>query len=144
MDSLHDSIHHMHHMLNHWALLVSAIVQWILGAIWYSPVLFVKPWIKALKISPDGEKKGLALGMVSSFIASLLLSFVLWHVIAWSGATSWQWGMFIGFLCWLGFIAAPLFPQGIYEQRPLSLFLINTGYWLVGMLFSGVLLAVWR
>jgi hypothetical protein len=47
-------------------------------------------------------------------------------------------------ISWLGFIAAPSFAQGIYEGRPFKLFAINTGYWLVGLLITGALLAVWR
>jgi hypothetical protein len=139
-----DTIHHIHHMLNHWAVLVSALILWVLGATWYSPALFVKPWMKALGVTPDGEKKGLAAGMISSFIGDLILSLVLWHFVTWADATTYGRGAFIGFLCWLGFIAAPAFPQGIYERRPFSLFLINTGYWLVGLLITGGLLAVWR
>lgn len=138
-----DPIHPIH-LTNHWVLLVSALLQWFLGALWYSPALFVKPWMTALGIKPDSEKSGMAFAMTASFIASYLLSFVLWHVITWAGATTWLSGLFIGFLCWLGFIAAPLFPQGIYERRPLKLFLINTSYWLVAMLITGVLLATWR
>jgi hypothetical protein len=141
MESL--NIHELHH-LNHWALIVSALILWLLGAAWYSPALFVKPCMKALGVTPDGEKKGLAAGMISSLIGDLILSFVLWHFVTWAGATTWAGGAFIGFLCWLGFFAAPNFPQGIYERRPLSLFLINNCYWLVGLLIAGGLLSVWR
>jgi hypothetical protein len=137
------SFHHLHSM-NHWAVLVSALILWLLGAVWYSPALFAKPWMAALGIRPDGEKKGLALGMVSSFIGDLILSFVLLHFILWANAATWATGAFIGFISWLGFIAAPAFPQGIYERRPFKLFAINTGYWLVGLLITGGLLAVWR
>lgn len=140
-----DSIHHLH-ILNHWSLIVSAVMIWILGAIWYSPVLFAKPWMKALNIimKPDAPKKGLAIGMVASFVGDLLVSFVLWHMVAWSGAASWQFGAFVGFLCWLGFFAATQLPQGIYEQRPTSLFFINSGYWLVSLVAAGALLAAWK
>jgi len=138
-----DSIHHIH-ILNYWAILVSALILWFLSAAWYSPALFVKPWMAALGIRPDGEKKGLAAGMISSLIGDLILSFVLWHFVTWAGATTWATGAFIGFLCWLGFFAASNFPQGIYEKRPLALFLINNSYWLVGLLITGGLLAVWR
>jgi hypothetical protein len=53
-------------------------------------------------------------------------------------------GAFIGCIVWLGFFAAPNFPQGIYERRPFKLFAINNGYWLVGLLLCGGLLAVWH
>ena len=31
---------HLH--FNHWAILVSALMQWLLGAAWYSPVSWSK------------------------------------------------------------------------------------------------------
>jgi hypothetical protein len=131
--------------MNHWAILVCAVFQWILGALWYSPVLFAKPWMAMVHVPSGGAKKNtLLFGMVSSFIGSLILSLVLLHIILWSGASTWGAGAFDGVLCWLGFVAAPNFAQGIYESRPFKLFAINTGYWLVGMGLSGILLAVWR
>jgi hypothetical protein len=137
------SIHHLHHM-NHWAILVSALILWMLGAVWYSPALFAKPWMAALGISPDHPKKGLAAGMIASFIGDLFAAFALMHVILWSGAARYAGGAFVGFVCWFGFFAATTFPQGIYEGRPAKLFFINSGYWLVGLLITGGLLAVWR
>jgi hypothetical protein len=138
------SIHHLHHA-NHWAILVSAVIQWLLGAVWYSPALFAKPWMKMVNVPTGaGKQKTMLVGMISSFIGSLILSFVLWHFITWSGAGTWATGAFVGFISWLGFIAAPSFAQGIYESRPFKLFAINTGYWLVGLLVTGGLLAVWR
>jgi hypothetical protein len=137
------SFHHLDHM-NHWALLVSALFLWFLGAAWYSPALFAKPWMAALGISPGHPKKGLALGMVSSLIGDLFVALILLHFILWSGASTYLMGAFIGFLSWLGFFAAIQLPQGIYESRPFRLFAINGGYWLVGLLLIGALLAVWR
>jgi hypothetical protein len=82
--------------------------------------------------------------VAASFVLDLVLSLVLAHVVYWSGAATYGWGAFIGFLMWLGFFAAPSLPQGIYEGRPFKLFAINQGYWLVGLMIVGALLAVWR
>ena len=137
-------MHHLHH-LNLLAVLVSAVILWVLGAAWYSPPLFARPWMAALKITPDpAKKKGLLAGMIASLVGDFILAFVLDHLILWSNAGSVRGGAFIGFLAWLGFFAAPNFPQGIYENRPFKLFAINNGYWLVGLIIAGVLLAVWR
>ncbi len=136
-------MHPLHHM-NPWALLVSTLILWFLGAAWYSPALFAKPWMAALGIVPGAPKKGLAAGMLSSFIGDLLVAFVLLHVILWSGTISFAGGAFVGFICWLGFFAATQFPQGIYESRPIRLFAINTGYWLVGLLIIGGVMGTWR
>jgi hypothetical protein len=137
------SFHHLQHM-NHWAVLASALILWMLGAVWYSPALFSKPWMAALGIVPDASKKGLATGMIASFIGDILVAFVLLHFILWSGAQTFGLGAFVGFITWLGFFAATQFPQGIYERRPAKLFLINMGYWLLGLLIVGGVLAVWQ
>ena len=137
------SFHHLHHV-NHLALLVCALFLWLLGAAWYSPVLFAKPWMAALGIVPGHAKKGLAQGMVSSFLGDLFVAFILLHFILYSGAATIGQGAFIGFISWVGFFAAIQFPQGVYENRPFRLFAINGGYWLVGLLITGSVLAVWK
>ncbi len=136
-------MHHLH--FNHWAILVSGVILWLLGATWYSPALFAKPWMALLGINKNvPNKKSLVPGMIASLIGDLILSFVLMHVIGWAGVTTVGWGVFIGVLMWLGFFVGPALPQGIYENRPFKLFAINAGYWLVGLIIVGGLLAVWR
>jgi hypothetical protein len=140
-------MHPLHHF-NFRAILVCGVFQWLLGALWYSPALFAKPWMAALKIDPNAmgasAKKSLVAGMISSFVGGLILSFVLAHLVLWSNAETFAAGAFVACIAWLGFIAAPAFAQGIYEQRPFRLFAINTGYWLVGLLVSGGILAIWH
>jgi len=134
-------MHHLH--FNHLAILVAALYQWILGALWYS-LFFAKPWM-ALTGHKKGERpKGAVVGMISSFIGGLILSFILAHVVIWSGSTTIGCGAFMGSICWLGFIAAPLFAETIYEQRSFKLLAINLGYWLAALMVSGGLLAVWH
>jgi hypothetical protein len=135
-------MHHLH--LNHWAVIVAALFQWFLGALWYSPPLFAKPWAAMLGIKMDGEKKGLATGMIASILCDLLLSFVLAHLVLWSGAATFAMGCLVGFIAWAGFIVGPNVPQGIYERRPFKLFAINGGYWLVALVLSGGLIAAWQ
>lgn len=134
-------MHHLH--FNHWTILVAALYQWILGALWYS-LFFAKPWMALTGHTPGERPKGAIVAMFSSFIGGLILSLVLAHVVAWSGVGTVGWGAVIGFICWLGFIAAPLLSETLYEKRPYRLFAINSGYWLVSLLISGALLAVWQ
>jgi hypothetical protein len=138
------STHPLHHF-NPWAILVSALILWMLGAVWYSPVLFAKPWMNALSIVPDPSKKNsMIAGMISSLLCDVLVAFALAHMVMWIDAERFAGGAFVGFICWFGFIAATQFPQGIYEGRPTRLFWINSGYWLVGLLIIGGVIAVWR
>ena len=135
---------HVHHMLNFGAILVSALVLWFLGALWFSPLLFAKPW-SAIVGRPMGDKpKGVVHGMISSFIGGLVQALVLAHIVVWAGATNFGHGAFLGFLTWFGFIAAVLYPQRIYESRPFAYFAIVAGYWLIGLVAIGGILAIWR
>jgi hypothetical protein len=136
-------MHHLHNF-NFWAILVAALLQWFLGALWYSPPLFAKPWMALLGIQKGSSSKGMMTGMISSFICDLVLSFVLAHVIIWSGTANFGRGALVGFILWAGFVVGPNLPQGIYEGRPFKLFAINSGYWLVALVLSGGLLGVWR
>ena len=140
----HVNIEHISQAFNFWAILVTALFLWMLGAVWYSPALFAKPWIAIIGRQSGEKPKGLGLGMVSSFIGDLLLAFVLDHFIIWSHSVDFAHGALIGFICWLGFVVAPLFPQHIYEGRPRTYFAINAGYWLVGLCVAGGILAAWR
>ena len=135
-------MHHLH--FNHWAVIVAALFQWFLGAAWYSPPLFAKPWMAIVGRQKGDNKSGLASGMIASIICDLILSFVLAHLVLWSGAETFGMGALVGFIAWAGFIAGPNIPQGIYEARPFKLFAINGGYWLVGLVLSGGLIAAWR
>jgi hypothetical protein len=129
--------------INHLALLVSTVAQWMLGAVWYG-VIFKKSWTALTGVTMGDNKNSAIVGMVTSFVGSMILSFVLVHVILWSARTGFVLGAAIGILCWLGFIVPPLFSQYIYERKPGGLFAITAGYWLVGMALSGGILAAWQ
>lgn len=131
--------------INLLAILCCAILLWILGAAWYSPALFAKEWMRLLEITREpGRRDGLLLGMTASFFGDFVISFILANIIAWAHIATFARGTVIGVLMWIGFIAAPNLPQGLYEKRPFKLFAINSGYWLLGLAIVGGILAVWR
>ena len=122
------------------AVLVSALAQWLLGALWYGFV-FRARW-KALVGIPENEKPNNAwFPMVVSFIANLVLSMVLAHLVKWSGATALPRGIYVGAVCWAGFVAPVMITQSISEKRPVKLFAINAAYWLLAMMIGGGILA---
>lgn len=134
-------MHPLH--FNFLAVLAAALIQWFLGAFWYS-LFFAKPWMALTGHTPGERPKGAVLSMIASFFGGLILCFMLAHLVVWIGASDCGFGAFIGFVCWLGFVAVPLFLETLYERRSFKLFAINAGYWLTALLISGGLLAVWR
>lgn len=133
--------------LNYFAVIVAGVAYFMLGGLWYSPILFAKPWMAALELSDaDAERmqKGAGLAYATSFIGSLVAAFVLAMFINYAEATSLGRGFITGFFVWLGFVATTSAPPYFYEDRPKKVYLIYAGYTLVGFLIMGAILAVWR
>jgi hypothetical protein len=134
--------------INYPAVAASAAAYWVLGALWYSPLLFARPFIALKGYSPEqlaalqAQSHAGEIGL--AFVTSLLLAYVLAHFVKFTGAETARTGALTAFWLWLGFVVTTNLETVIFEQRPFGLFLINNGYHLVGMLGMGAVLAVWR
>jgi len=69
--------------------------------------------------------------------------YVLSLVVDWTGAKSIGAGAGAGFWMWVGFVGTVMFNTVLYERRPVALYVLNTGYFLVSLLIGGALSAVW-
>jgi hypothetical protein len=134
-------MHELH--LNLFPILGAAVARMALGALWYSPVLFLKPWMRMTGIGEQQMKQGMGAKIAGDIVGSLLMALVLAHMVAWAGAMDAVVGMFVGFLCWLGFVAVATIHTVTYEKRPFNLFALHNGYNLAALLAMGAILAVW-
>ena len=134
--------------INYAAVAVSALAYWLLGGLWYSPLLFARPFVALMRYTPEQVAAIQAAGegrqLFVALLLSLLLAYVLAHFVRFTGAETARTGMLAGFWLWLGFVATTNLETVLFEGRPLGLYLINNGYHLVGLLGMGALLAVWR
>lgn len=134
--------------INIWAILVAAVVSFVIGAIWYSPVLFGKEWMALMKISDSDitpeRKRGMWKSYLVQFIMSIVMYGVLGFIIAATGTISGSDGAFLAFLVWLGFVV-PIGISGLLWNRdPFKLFLINTINMLVTMVVGGGIIGAWH
>ena len=131
---------------NYLAVIVAAIVYWLLGVVWFG-MLFSKPWMQLEHISEEqaAAMKGAAAAFpyVVSFLLNLLIAFVLAQLCAWRNATTAAKGASLGVLLWIGIVGPITYTTSMYEMRPLNLFLINEGYVLVGLLVMGAIVGGW-
>ena len=73
--------------VNLWSVLVAAVATMVLGFLWYSPLLFARPWMVAMGYDPDDKarieemQKSAGKSYAISFVASLVSAFVLGKVI---------------------------------------------------------------
>jgi hypothetical protein len=134
--------------INYAAVAVSAIIYWVLGGLWYSPLLFGGKFIEIMRWSPEQlariQSEGAGLQLALAFVGSLVAAYVLAHIVRYAGAEDAVGGAKTGLWLWLGLIVTSNLNTVFFEFRPLGLYLINMGYHLVGLLSMGALLAVWR
>lgn len=140
---------HMH-SLNWLAILVAAISTMVVGFLWYSPLLFAKPWMREMGYDPndkaktDEMKKSAGPAYAGSLVASLISAFTLALILHGLRAEDLHFGIMASFHIWLGFVATVQFTSALFMKQSMKLFAINTGYQLVCFLVMGTILTVWR
>ncbi|MBZ5696688.1 MAG: DUF1761 domain-containing protein [Acidobacteriia bacterium] len=128
---------------NYWAVLVCAVLYWLLGGLWYA-VLFTKPWT-ALENNPALQQSMNPIPQyIATFLLNLLIAFVLAQVCIWRNANTASRGAAIGVLLWIGIVGPITFTTYMYEMRPKELFAINEFYPLVGLCMMGAILGAWK
>lgn len=132
--------------LNYAAILVCALINMVLGALWYSPVLFGKIWMKGMKISPSDAKNAKYMGAryAVAFLMGLLMIFILAHYVDAFEATAASQGAEAAFWPWLGFMIPVFAGDVLWGGRSFSVVLINASYYFVVLMIAGVVLSVWQ
>ena len=128
---------------NYPAVFVSALLYWILGAVWYG-AFFNKQWMALENISMESAKAmNPVLPYVVTFALNLLIAFALAQLCIWRNANTAARGAALGIFLWIGFVGPVTFTTHMYEMRPMSLFAINEFYALVGFCLMGAILGAW-
>jgi len=140
---------HFHH-LNWLAILVAAVSTMVLGFIWYSPLLFAKPWMREMGVDPNDKakiqemQKSAGAAYAGSFVASVISAFTLALFVHWFRAESLHAGLVTGFHVWLGFVATVQFTSALFTKQSMKLLAINTFYQLACYLAMGAILTAWQ
>ncbi len=129
------------------AVAVAALAGHLLGALWYSPVLFGKVWLRLSGLTPqqieEAKAQGMAKRYFSAFVGNLITACVLFYGVK-AGAHNAFSGAVIGAVCWLGFVTPVLMGAVLWEGKPMKLYVIHTGYYAISLMIMGAILAAWR
>ncbi|HMU10554.1 MAG TPA: DUF1761 domain-containing protein [Ferruginibacter sp.] len=130
--------------INHLAVLVCAMANLAVGALWYSPVLFYKAWKKENNLT-DEQLKNINPAKVYgiTFLLSVIISYNMVFFVG-DQKTDMAWGTTAGFLTGFGFCALIFTIVGLFEQRSWKYIFINSGYIIVYFTLSGFILGTWR
>ncbi len=141
-------MHFMH--VNLLAVLVAAVSTMVVGFVWYSPLLFAKPWMREMGYDPNDKaktqemQKSAGPAYAGSFVAALISAFVLGVFLRALRVDTIHLGLSISFHVWIGFVATVQFTAALFQKNSMKLFAINTGYQLICYLVMGSILSVWR
>lgn len=129
--------------INFFAVFAAALSMFVIGGLWYSPVLFGKVWLKELKEDEAFLRKGNQ-GLIfgSAFLLALIMAFNLAGFV--SGYESWTWGLVGGILAGLGWVAMSIGMIYLFERRSFRLFLVNAGYIVISFMVMGIILGIWK
>lgn len=130
--------------INHFAVIVCAMANLALGALWYSPVLFYNAWKKENNLTDEQLKKINPLKVYgSTFLLSVIISYNMAFFLG-DNKTDMAWGTTAGFLTGFGFAALIFTIVALFEMRSRKYMLINGGYITIYFTLIGLILGAWR
>jgi hypothetical protein len=128
-------------------VLVAAVVVFVLGWLWYSPLLFFKPWMRLRGLDPVAAMAGAKVPagkLLIELARCLVLAYVIARFVALLGITSWIGALHFGLFLWIGFPVILLAGSVLWDNTPLGVAAIHAGDWLVKLLVIPVIAGVWH
>ncbi len=122
-------------MVNHYIIILAAIVSMLIGAVWYSPRVFGRVWMKLTGMERRRFPKR---SYIIGFLKEILTAYVLTLMIFSVGL-----GVITGFLVWLGFIATSSLSIVLWEKKSIRLYLLNNLYSLISLLVMSCIISNW-
>jgi hypothetical protein len=133
--------------INWLAVIVAAVVAWLIGAIYYSPFVLGRQWVAAHGYTAErlaAMRAGAARAYGISVLCFLAMAFTIAVLVGYINMNHWVQGVKLGLLLWLG-LSIPLhLIAHVYSDRRFATFGIDAGYQLLYFVAMGGILAGWR
>ena len=126
--------------MNLWAVLLATVSSFLLGGLWYSPMLFGRIWNRENGGPTHAGHPAKVFGI--SFVFSLVAAVAF---AAWLGPNPpLETAIKAGALAGFGFVAASFGINYQFAQRSFKLWLIDGGYHTVQFILFGLILGLWH
>lgn len=128
--------------VNWLAVLAAAALTFVLGGLWYSPLLFGRAWQRLAELSDERVKEGVGKVFFGAAIAATIgatnLAFFL------GPDATFGFGLGAGAAVGVGWVSTALTTTYLFERRPMALTAIDAGYHAVSYAMMGALLGAWH
>jgi hypothetical protein len=122
-----------------WWVILAVVAYFGLGALWYSPLMFMKAWQAEIK-RKSADMNMAASSMVITFLAMIILVVVLAYMLQATGTQGAWRSAYLGAKLWLGFVATTALINNVFQGSSKKLYAIDLGYHLVGIVLAGAIL----
>jgi hypothetical protein len=131
--------------VNFLSILLAAIAAWLFAAAYYTALS--GPWLAAqgktmeeCKAEMAGKSMfAMAAPFVLAFVASLIMAWALYGILAHLKTFSIRAGMFSAALIWFGFVLTTMTVNNAFSQRKVMLTVIDSVAWLGCLLIIGAI-----
>ena len=133
--------------VNYLAVLVAAVAVFVLGWLWYSPLLFYKPWMRLRGMDPVAAMAGAKMPggkLLVELVRCFILAYVITRFAALLGIASLFGAVHFGLMLWIGFPVIILAGSVLWENTPVKVAAIHAGDWLVKLLVIPIIVTLWR
>lgn len=119
----------------------------VIGALWYSPLLFGNTWVKEMGFTKDkmeeAKKKGMTKEYVLVFVGALLSAAVIAGFMRYLGVETPAGGAYVGLAATIGFLMPSLLNGVLWEGKSWKMYAIHVGHYLAAFVIGGALLGWW-
>jgi Protein of unknown function (DUF1761) len=131
--------------LNWLAVVVATVVYMVLGALWYSPVLFADAWMRASGVTMPEERPGPGIFAFPG-IAYLFSSIATAMIAEASGSDSLGEGLALGLVVGVGYAAASALVGATFDDKPDrgTWFAITAGFNCIALVIVALIVSLWR
>ena len=133
------------HSVNYLAVLVAAIVNMVIGAVWFMPAVFGSRWMRLTGLTAEGIQNTphMWASYLGSLVGSVLLAYSVARIAAYAAAESVTDAAILMLLIWVGIVLVPLSDEALWERRPVGLFVLVGARWFVALAVITAIVALW-
>ena len=132
--------------VNHAAVVVSAVVYFVLQGIWFT--VMGDAWVAGTRLSAEEVAAAKAHPTpgpyVVAFLCNLIFAYVLAKLIGAARETTAMGGARVGLVVGFGIAFTSMVTEFVFEFKPLSFMLISAGVAVIGGVLMGAILGAWQ
>lgn len=127
--------------VNYLAALIAALSSFLIGGVWYSPILFARAWMREAGLKEEELRRGVGKTFAGAFVMSVIAAINLAFFLGPNATVTW--GATAGALAGVGWAGTSLATVFLFERRKVMLILIDAGYLAVAYTVMGAIIGAW-